>query len=71
MHITGPVVPIHEHVWYVDVLLLQGDERVSHNTLQQLVDNINRAQTSWRAALHRPFAGKTHNEMLRIRGGKR
>jgi hypothetical protein len=39
--------------------------------LQQLVDNINSAQTSWRAEVHQPFVGKTHEEMLRISGGKR
>jgi hypothetical protein len=35
------------------------------------VDNINRVQTSWRAEVQRLFVGKTRDEMLRIRGGKR
>lgn len=44
---------------------------LSLDTLQQLVDKINSAQTSWRAEVHQPFVGKTREEMLRISGGKR
>jgi hypothetical protein len=49
----------------------QANEVLSLETIEQLVADINRAQTSWRAEVHRPFVGKTREEMLRISGGKR
>lgn len=66
LHISINVVSVS-----YPVLWKQGNELVSLETLEQLVDNINTAQTSWRAEVHRPFVGKTQDEMLRIRGGKR
>jgi hypothetical protein len=53
------------------VFLKQGNEVLSVEALRRLADNINRAQISWRAEVHRPFVGKTRNEMLKISGGNR
>lgn len=49
----------------------RGEEVLPWESMQQLVDSINGAQTSWRAEVYEPFVGKTRSEMLRISGGKR
>jgi hypothetical protein len=51
--------------------LVQHDEILTLDAMQQLVDNINQAQTSWRAEVHQPFVGKTRQEMMTISGGRR
>ncbi|GLH14385.1 Cathepsin L-like proteinase [Gryllus bimaculatus] len=42
----------------------------THQDFSNLVDEINRKQNKWEAAVHEPFLTKTHAELLKIRGGK-
>ncbi|XP_069678160.1 dipeptidyl peptidase 1-like [Periplaneta americana] len=55
--------PFHDMSW--------GEEVLTRESMQQLVDSINTAQTSWTAKVYENFVGKTRSEMLKISGGKR
>ena len=39
--------------------------------LTPFVESINAAQTSWKAKVYESFIGKTHEDLLMMRGGKR
>jgi len=49
----------------------ESNEILTLDAMQQLVDNINQAQTSWRAEVHQPFVGMTRQAMMTISGGRR
>jgi hypothetical protein len=51
--------------------VVQHNEILTLDEMQQQVDNINQAQTFWRAEVHQPFVGKTRQEMMAISGGRR
>lgn len=49
----------------------QASDVLSRESITQFVESINAAQTSWRAKVYNDFIGKTHEQMLKISGGKR
>ena len=44
-------------------------DKVEYHGNKKFIEQINAAQSSWRAKLYPQFEGKTLGDMLRIRGG--